>query len=524
MRPRPTERLRARQQAVPGRWVPWLAVLASFAGSSARAVDLDAGNGQRQWSLVPSVSVTETFTDNLLLSGTDRVSDGITRLTAGLDFSARTAQLRASLGYSLSELLHARHHERNTSQNTLNAGLNADFLDGRGKLDANASISQTAVSAFGTQPAQDGRPTQNTTELRAIQVSPSLSGYVGSALRYSASVGLTATDAAKTTIGDVTTTTAALMLSPAQAGLVGWRLDATHTTSDYKQGRVTEDNRVNGVGTMRLDALDAEWHVSGGVEQTNLSSAQRDTYRTWGAGGSWTPSNRTKLTLDLDKRFFGRSHTLVLEHRTPLTVWRLLDSRSLSTSGAGQTAVGGQGTAYDLFFAQLASREPDPVKRDALVRALLEQLGISPQRGINLGFLSSAVTLQDRKEASVAINGVRSALVVAMSRSRTSRLDTVAPAQGDLGNSPEITMQGLTMDFSHRLAPMSSLNLTWSDQRGSGVQAAQASRQRQVGLVYSTRPSSITNLSMGWRRALYISGTVAPYDESSLFATYGVRF
>lgn len=467
-------------------------------------------------------SLTETFTDNYLLTGIQPESDLVTRLTAGVGLNSQSGRTKGFLDYSLSGLIYARHSESNQLQNTLNANFSAELSEGRSRLDVRAGISQSAISAFRLQPGINSLNQGNATELRYLSLAPVVYGPLGPYLRYTATLNASLSDAKGTDLGNSSLTTATVRIEPMAPQRLGWAVDGTTSKSDFKAGRTTTTSRLNGTAFYPITDLDLRLSASAGTELTDLNTLQRKGYATYGAGAVWTPSPRTNLTANFEERSFGRTHNLSLEHRTALTTWRVSDSRSVSTVN-GENGAGSRGTAYNLLFAQFASIEPDPVKRADLVNSVLLRSGISPTAQINPSFLNSGVSLQDLQEVSVALRGVRSTAVLSYTRTTTSRLDNFTTAADDLSQSSRIHLQGFSLDLSHRLTPVSSLNLLLSDQRGNGDLSTQSNRQRQASLLYTLRPSERGSLSVGLRRALYLSQP-NPFDETAIFATYGTRF
>ena len=494
-----------------------LAVPALMASS---AVLAQSAGSARALALQPSVSVTQTFSSNYLGSGADQASDAITRLTAGLGFRGQSGLVRGYLDYSLSSLVYARHSDHNSLQNALNAALGVDFLEGRGRVDLTANIAQSAVSAFGAQPAAGGNALSNVTELRRLQIAPSFRGPLGPNLRYVAELGFAITDASKTDNGDSSVTNASLHLEPSNAGRLSWSLDATALGSAYKVGRRTEAERLYGGLALRLDELDLRLQANGGLEFTDLATAGRQRYQTWGIGATWTPSPRTQVAAQFDHRFFGASRNVNVTHRTPLTVWRVASSRSVSTNG-NQDIGSGRGTAFDLLFAQFASIEPDPLRRSELVNAYLRAQGIDPL--FSPGFLKSTATIQNRQEFSAAWRGVRSTILLAYAQTVDQQVGLASGTAGDLANSAQVRLKTLSLDLSHRLTPVASASMLLSRQGGSGTEAGQRHVQRLLNLQYTTRPNNESNLSIGLRRALSDNQPVA-YDETSIFASFGMRF
>lgn len=495
----------------------------SLVGGAGAAGETDAPPVQRRLALEPSASVTQTFSDNHDLRAVSPQADAITRLTAGIGFRGTTGALRGYLDYSLSSLLYARHSDRNSLQNALNANLAANLVDDRLQVVTAANISRSAISAFGVQPGGAASANNNTTEVRTLKVSPTLRGPLGPGLRYTATLDHAISDASDGGLGDSTTTTANLHLEPTERARLGWSVDATHLTSDFKLGRSTQSDRLFGGLQYDLDALDLLLNASGGLERNNQISLDNRSYRTWGVGLVWAPSPVTRVSADLQHRFFGRSHSVSIEHRTPRTVFRLRSGRTLSTSGT--QAAGLRGPAFALFDGLLSSNKLlDQAQREQEVLRQLSLLGITdPNQIISTGFLQSGATLQDLHELSAAWTGQRNSALLVLSRSATRRVEVLSAVIGDLANTREVKLSGLSLNLSHRLTPLSSLALSMLVQRSSGSTALQSNRQAQADLLLTTRLSPDSTASVSLRHAKYKTAS-RPYDETAVSATYGIRF
>ena len=479
-----------------------------------------AGGPSRSLALQPSASITQTFSNNYLQSAVDPSAESITNFTAGMVLRSRTGLVQGFADYSLSGLVYARHPEQNTFQNALRSTAVAELIQGRAQVEVAASISQSAISAFGVQPGVDGTTRSNSTEVRNLQISPTFRGPLGPDLRYSAALSYGLTDSRSTNNGDSTSTTVSLHVEPTHKDLLTWSVDGSVLRSDFAAGRNSDSSRLFGGLSSRLDNLDLRLNATAGVELTDVNSANRQRYVTWGAGVVWAPSRRTNVAAQYDHRFFGASHNITLEHRTALMVFRVTSSRSMSTSGNQQSS-GGLGTAFDLYFNQFASIEPDRNKRADLVNAFLRDQNILP--AANAGFLQSSASIQNQQQLSAAWRGVRSAAVLTYSQSTSTQLGLTAGLLGDFANSTEVNLRTVALDLSHRLTPMSAFNLVMDQQQGSGNLSSQRSDKRQIGLNYTTRPNMNGSLSAGMRRALYdnLSGR---FNETVVFATYGLRF
>ncbi len=484
------------------------------------AIAQDSGGAKRAWAIEPSVSLRETFTDNLRLQSV-KESDAITEASAGIRLTGTGGALRGFLDYSLTGSLYARHNDANELRHSLNAAATAEFIDGQGFVDLRASYTQQAISAFGSQSPDPGLSNGNRSDVGSLSISPYLRGRLGGAARYEARLSLQTTRAKDTNASDVDNAAASLHLeSGATGSALGWSADATHTVADYRAGRRTFDSRVRGAVTY-LFHRELRVGLTAGTERTDIVTANGEPNATWGIQVEWTPTERTSLSASAEKRFFGTAHSLRFAHRTPNTAWALADSRDISTNSTQGSA--SFGNAYDLFFRQFTSVEPDAVRRDVLVRSFLQTNGINPNAVLIGGFLASAATLQRTQSLSVAVVGVRNTVSLRASASRSERADKVATVLDDLSTVREVRQRGLTLDWAHHLTPQSTISLTGSYQRSEGDSSSQQTTLKSITATWSTPLGARSSLSAGARHAEFDSST-APYDENALYAAFRLSF
>jgi uncharacterized protein (PEP-CTERM system associated) len=493
------------------------ALLLSVAGDS---LAQDAGTARRAWSVEPTLSLRETFTDNYRLQ-TTKASDAITEATAGVRVTANAGMLRGSLDYSLTGSAHSRHSDANEVRHFLNAASTAELVQGFAFVDLRANYAQQVVSAFGSQSPYAGLDNSNERDVATLQIAPRLQGRLGGLVRYEAFVSAESTRAKNTSAGDVDRALASLHLDGGSAGArLGWTADASHNTTDFLAGRRTYDDRLR-AGVNYQFTRELKGGVTVGQERTDLIAQDGKSYDTWGLTLDWLPSERTTLAATAEKRFFGNAHSLTFAHRTPSTVWTLSTVRDISTSDA--EGVASFGSAYDLFFRQFASAQPDVVQRDLMVRTFLQANGIDPRATVIDGFLASAVTLQSTQAMSVALVGVRNTITLRATASRSERADRVTASFDDLSTSNKVRERGVTLDWAHRLTPASSITLAGSYQRSEGDLATQLTTLKAVTASWSAPLGARSTVLAGARHAVFDS-TVAPYTESAVFAAVRLAF
>ena len=487
----------------------------AFSANSQEAV------ASRSFSISPSLAVTQTFTDNRLLSRDDRQAELITQISPSLHFNRNFGRVRGHLDYSLNSYIYAADTGASNFQQSLNSALHVEAIENRVFVDATALISQQSISAFGTQSPDPALKTSNQSEVSSFSVSPSARGAISEILNYQAGANYSITrggsfSAANSTSSGVNAT----LGSDRSLARVGWSANMSRQIVDFDQGRRTESDRFNGVLTLAVTP-DLRLSAKGGRESNNYQFADKSSYNTWGYDVNWRPNERTRFSFDSERRFFGNSHSIVLEYRTAKTVWNYLDSRNISAASPTDTRVGV--TTHDLLFAQFASNTPDPVQRELLVNAFLLSNGINPKALVTGGFLTSAVSLQRRQALSLALTGLRDTVILTAFKTESSAIDSLAPRTDDLAAGGSIRQLGLGVNVSHRLTPESALNLGISQLKSSASVGARASNQRSFTATWTRRLNTRMNLSLAARHVIFDSSTV-PYNESALVAGLTFQF
>lgn len=499
-----------------------IAAVAAAPGVQAQLAAVPESESGRAFSVVPSLAISETLTDNSRLTSADRQTDLVTQVRPGIRITSTGGRVKGFVDYSLTGLAYARRSSSNELQNSLNSVVKVEAIDNWAFVDAAANISQQSISAYGTRSADSTLVNGNRTEVRSLTLSPYVKGSLAGFADYEARVTQSWTRNSSSEAANNSSSLATLRVG-GNSGLrvVSWSVDASHQVYDYSTGRRTEDDVVRG---LLFFAVSPELRLTliEGRESNNIASTEKASHSTPGFGVDWSPTETTKLSGKYERRFFGSSHALSFEHRTPRTVWRYRDTQDTST-GFGQPAPGSVGTAYDLFFAQFASQQPDPVLRAALVDAFLRANGIAPTTQVFAGSLAPAVTRQRRQELSFALIGMRDTVTFGASQTQALALDNTAPVTGDFANGNLVRARALSLGLAHRLTPSSALNLLASINRASGTVNAPTTTLRSVSLYWTDQLSSRSNFSLGAHHAKFSSPT-NPYAETGLTATLGLRF
>eukprot|EP01032_Pedospumella_encystans_P029152 gene29152-32925_t len=116
--------------------------------------------------------------------------------------------------------------------------------------------------------------------------------------------------------------------------------------------------------------------VTGGYDEYDYQSLGGVTKgKNWSVGGSWRPSGRTSVQLNVGKRYFGDSYFLAANHRTRTSVWSLTYSDAVTTTRSQfqlPSAVNTFALLDQLFQAQI----PDAAARRQAVEAYIIAAGL----------------------------------------------------------------------------------------------------------------------------------------------------
>ena len=491
---------------------PWALVGLALACSGAAAQTAGRSTG-----LSASVDTQVSYNvDNRKggLSG----GDFVTEIRPGLQISSRSGRVVGSLSYSLGLSHHTRDFDGERVQNQLNGSFSAEAVDKWLYVDGSATVSQQAVSAFGTQSvAGSTQDNANRVEVGTVTVSPYVRGVLGSAANYELRLSGSATNGRRSISADSSNTSAALSLSSVVSGTtLGWGLSATTQTTDYRAGSESTNDRVIASLSYIPDA-DVVLTARGGQESTNVASVQRTRYDNWGAGITWRPSPRTRALLSFDERYFGNSYRVLLEHRMASTSVDFSSSRD--TSNSTEPTVSGQRfSLYDVFFSQFASLEPDAALRDVLVRDFLRAQGLDPNALVSGGFINTGITALERHQLTAAYAGRRLTGSVQAFSTRSEALGATSAIQQE-----PIEQWGYIGTASYRLSPTESLTLTGSRLLTRPTVTRPGNALNSLSLGYGNQFGRRTSLAMAARYSVF-SSALDPYREAAITASLSQLF
>ena len=504
------------------RVTPSVATLLLLSGTVAWAQDAATGATTQAVSISTRVTVNETVTDNVALSGTSAKSDQITEVSPGIRVNINGARLKTYFDYALTHVNYAQGTSASRNQNALNTFGTLEAIDNWAFLDFSGNISQQTISAFGTQSTNNTAVNANRTELSTYKLSPYVKGRLGDAAVYEARISRSISSSDSATASDTATTNSVVKVSNASAyRSLGWTADLSRQQVSYSAGRTTEADTYS-LGLTYEVTPQVKLSANAGQESNNYTSLDKQNYNTHSVGINWFPSERTSLSALTGKRSFGNTHNLSFEHRTARTVWRFSDSKDVSTT-PNQNGVGIIGNLYDLFYSQLEGSGLSATERAQRVNALLQLYGLSANTPVVGGFLTSAISVQRSQNLSLALLGIRDTITFLLSRTESNRLDTITSVVDNLSNGATVIQNGFSVNYSHRLTPDYSLGVSLSRQNTSGTTTAEETTLRSFHINLSGKVGRRTAASLGLRRVVS-DNTNNPYTENAVTGNLNVQF
>lgn len=496
--------------------VPKAVLLACVVACSAAAARAQSVPAPALW-VEPRVTVGMTLSSNGNQSASNPRSEQTLEVQPGVRAVMNGSRVKGYIDYSLGGYYYAQGTSGDSVRQALNASANVNVWDNRAFLDVSGVISDQAISAFG-----NGLSAGNRSETANFRLSPwvrgALAGWADYELRYSAQT----TRSAATTRSDLTQQDLSVRLGKRPVGqTLGWSVDAAAQASGYSQGRDTESASLRAALiysiTPQLVAT-----LSAGAESNDVLTTDRTTYNTTGLDVDWRPSPRSRLSVGVEDRYFGRGHNLAYEYRTGRTVWRYSDTRGVSNSGL-QSSSASLGSIYKLLDALYEPQQRNPVLRDQLIQAELLKLGLPADTEVFQGFLTSSATVNRAQALSVALVGRRSVVTFQLSRSDERRLDAALTLGDDFDTNSRIQQQGWSVNLAHRLTPLTSVNAAFSSQKNTGSLATAETEARILTLGMSTRLGPRTSGSLQLRRTVQDSLS-NPFGETAIAGVVTHRF
>jgi uncharacterized protein (PEP-CTERM system associated) len=479
-----------------------------------------------KWDVAPTLSVRETYTDNVLLDpDASKRADWVTQVSPGISVAATGARLKLDARYTPDFTYYARAQEENQIYHRLNATGNAELAEQLLFVDALANIDRYNVSLQGPLTIDDVNLTGNRVTIGTYAVSPYVRRDFGSEARAEARYTYSVVNSDDpSTLSDSAADAINLRLRSGPAyRLLIWDVGYGREKIGYdtEEDTVAEEVSANAgrlvTATMRLLAQAGYERYESGVPGSETKGPR------WSAGLEWTPSPRTRLVAAAGERLHDLSYSFDFRHRTRLTAWGVEYREEITTSRSEFLVPATPGLLDQLFLSQI----PDPAERERAVKEFIARTGLRPELGTPINFLTNELFLLKRAEASVGLLGVKNVLIFSVFGETRERLDAdaAAPATGDFGTSSAIEQVGAGVQWSLRLTAFDDWNMGGTYARNAFSDTGRVDRVFSLGMGLARQFQPRLSGSLNYRRQQNDSSdSVFSYTENAVFATARMTF
>ena len=460
-----------------------LASCAALTSQAANAQAQAAANGgapRDPWRLQPSLSINETYSDNINLAppGSER-SDFVTTISPGLRLTRLGSRLTLNFDYQPEYLYYANGTNGAGLRNNLSAFANATLIENLLVFDARVSISQQNISPFGNLAANSVNGSNNRAESRVYSFGPTLQSRFGNDLSYSAGYHYTGSSYDSSALSTNHTST---LFGSVQSGTstrdVGGGL--TYNRSDQVYGGANEII-TESLNSNLTYVLTPTIHLrTGAGYDRNRYPALPDrgtSGLSYFGGFDWNPTRHTRLSAQVGHRYLGPTANISLNETTAHTSLTVSYSRDQTTSQAsGLTLVANP--QYALLDQFLLAAFPDPIQRGQAVTSVLQQSGLPTSQFGVTGFLSNQLYVQKRFEISLALIGLRNTVTLDAYRSQSQQLSNLSTGFDVFNQTSNFRQTGYSVTWSYKLGPLTSVNASAQKTHNSAVGGSGDTRQR----------------------------------------------
>lgn len=407
-----------------------------------------------EWQVSKSVSLTETYSDNIDLDDSNKKSAFITSITPSLTLQGKGGRVNVNLAGSLG--MNIRSEGGGSISPNIRGDANAELVRHKVFVEGDVSISKAFIDPFGAIGVDDLNETGNTTTATQFSISPYYKDRIKDVgdfeARYRYSTTLFSGDGEDS--GDHTLSVA--LDSGSTLTRFNWGVKATYRQTAYdSEGSSRSEASTDATLGYRFNR---KWSVDGslGREWNDIPSTRSDTGGVrWSLNTSWTPNPRTSVRIGYGDRYFGSTPTLDLTYRRRKSTLTASYSKVLTDANT-----------------QLRALALDPVTGRVFPVAVLNKDVFVDERFTGTYSLSgkrTTLTLSGTHSRQVYENSPdRSELTklgVSVSRTLSGRVSTNAGLdwyQQDKSASPSAQTWQAKVGMSVKVGDKTSLNLNYS--------------------------------------------------------------
>lgn len=273
-----------------------------------------------EWDVVPHLSISEEYTDNVTLAGQNTLQDYITSINTGLSVRGNSARLRSNIDYNLQKQIYDSEDNFSGLNHQLQGNNALTVIDQWLYFDANSTISQQTIDNSNTFGRDNRSQAGNRTDVIFYEFRPSVRRRFGSWANFNGSFtkGSTSTSGGNiNSRGSGDDEVINLRLSSGERfARMPVAVSYTRNEEEFDSGSGNEQERYNAEISYILNRK-FRFNFEVGSESNSSSAGGNGggSALTWSVGGTYNPTPRTELRGNFGERRFGNSTNFSLSHR-----------------------------------------------------------------------------------------------------------------------------------------------------------------------------------------------------------------
>ncbi len=475
----------------------------------------------------PAIEIAEGATSNATGApqGEER-PDLVTTIRPTLQVSSRSRLFKLDATVGADAIAYARHLQPDRVFPVLSANATAQVVERLFFIDSSVKVAASERDPY----AAVGNPdsTQNKEVVSVYRLSPTIDRELANGTTVHANYEeiVQHGDADSVSNQRFTNTDARVSWKPMPyGGSIDYATHAIHYTFPADSAWKIETLKAS--GDVALGGGDFVVGPSVGSERTTLLFDSRNE-ASYGAHVNWTPSERTRLAVEAEHRFFGTGWQMEFRHRMPWLTFSVLWSRAPVENSTSLGVVGADGLNAFLDSI-LTTRYPDPTARAGIVDGLVANRGLQGNAATPIDVRADYVQLQNKLNANAVFLGGRNIVAVGVYAVTARGLAVPADAlQNVLSGASDSRQVGAALDVNRKLEPQltADFSATWSRITSLAPGAAQTSNNQSYRLALIRAVAPHTSISLALRRESLRTNlaTLNSYAATSAYVSVSHKF
>lgn len=298
----------------------WSLIFLLMSGNLAAETADDTGASQRAgMTILPTVALSGTWTDNITLTEVNPESEFVTAIIPGVSLTDRTRRFSAVADYRMEGLFYARDSSRNELYHKLEAAAQSELVEQWLYLDGDAFYTQHSITPDGRVGYDNIPVTDNRSDVWSLALSPYMRHEFGRDLAVRAGANFRKVAFKKGGLQDRTQEQWFLDVgnNPSAGQDLTWKV--TYRRNEVKREILSDSTFERALLDLRYaPTIKYQFYAQGGREKNRFEVApgvKAPEGSLWFLGAVWRPGAFTMVDVAFGRRYFGNSRRLEIFHR-----------------------------------------------------------------------------------------------------------------------------------------------------------------------------------------------------------------